>query len=92
MAENTWKPIESAPKDGTRILLWLPKYDVVVSGCWAEIPGEHDGPHTFYEAFDDWCIDNDLYIMDDPPDCYPTHWLDCPGVPIDKNGNQPGNK
>jgi hypothetical protein len=30
-----WKPIETAPKDGTEILLYLPKVNNVISGKWS---------------------------------------------------------
>lgn len=72
-----WKPIKSAPKDGTRVLLFLPKHNVAISGAWLTINGERDGAHVFYEAFEDWCIDEDIFIMDDPSE-YPTHWCEFP--------------
>ena len=71
---SNWKPIETAPKD-RRILMWFPQFDVVISGCWDTIPGERDGPHIYYEDFDDWCVDNDYIILDDPS-IYPTHWAE----------------
>jgi hypothetical protein len=76
-ALNIWMPIKTAPKDGTRILLYLTKHDVVVSGGWNTISGERDGPHVYYNDFEDWCIDNDLYLMDDPSE-YPTLWCEFP--------------
>lgn len=72
-----WKLINTAPKDGTRILLYLPKHDVVVSGMWDLIPGETLDGYKLYEDFYDWCIDDDLYIMDDPSE-YPTQWMEMP--------------
>jgi hypothetical protein len=41
-----WKPIASAPKDGTRVLLWNEKFTAPCSG-------------QFY-GFDDWKMDSDI--------------------------------
>lgn len=63
-----WKPIETAPKDGTPILVydpnpWLDPYSVITVSwdtqrkCWSEITGE-------------------LYAI-----YYPTHWMELPEKP-----------
>jgi hypothetical protein len=31
---SDWRPIGTAPKDGTKILLWDARYDGVCSGYW----------------------------------------------------------
>lgn len=77
---SKWKPIETAPKDGTRILLWFPNDAVAVSGLWYKYPEEREGPHVFSESFFDWSVDNDLIIMDDL-NKYPTHWMPLPEPP-----------
>ena len=42
-----WQPIETAPRDGTRILLALGKKPIIVTGHWETytgvVPGDHDG-------------------------------------------------
>jgi hypothetical protein len=56
-----WKPIETAPKDGTEILLYLPKVNNVISGNWSSNSGCW---------IDCWCAKKDS-------DCYlPSHWAE----------------
>lgn len=81
---SEWRTIKTAPKDGSWVLLWLPKNNVAISGCWDEVPGETCDGHLLYPAFDDWLIDEDLIILDDP-DWYPTHWMALPKAPKKAN-------
>jgi len=76
---NSWKSIDTAPRDGTRILLWLSKHDIAVSGLWELHDAETLDGHELYDSFYDWFIDNDLYIMDDPSE-YPSHWMPLPEI------------
>lgn len=65
---QTWQPIESAPKDGTDLLLWCPvEHDVAVAGF------QHVG---YWDDFSDgWQIpDTNMYIQ-------PTHWMPLPTSP-----------
>ena len=78
----TWQPIETAPKDGTAVLLY---------GLWAgEIAGPTSHPTTDIGAwskhkgdFDgfEWCLSTgDAYA------CWmkPTHWMPLPPAPADE--------
>lgn len=60
-----WRPIETAPKDGTYVLLWYP--------YWSSRPmvanWERDGSHWRSEHILSW------YQDDDPG---PTHWMPLP--------------
>ena len=74
-----WQPIETAPKDGTEVLLF---------GSWAgEINGKFDPPSIavglFYGEGDykefDWLATNtDAYCVWGKP----THWMPLPDEPI----------
>lgn len=65
MAE--WQPIETAPKDGTRIIFWGPNLAVAegewLSGKWAGHPTEG------------W------YRTNQSPRVRPTHWMPLPDAP-----------
>ena len=73
---SRWMPIETAPKDGTRIVLGNPDWLVVWSGSWLaeQPPGEPDyrwnswGPRWERTGF----CDRDLN---------PTHWQPLPSPP-----------
>lgn len=67
---SAWRPIETAPKDGTRVLVWALGdvflasfgYDIGDGSAWqpeyAEVP------------------------MFDDPDSAPTHWMPLPEPPM----------
>lgn len=61
-----WQPIESAPKDGTKILLLLKDSDVPHSG--------------YYKIRYSWRIAWDDYDLSDNDG--PTHWMPLPEPPI----------
>lgn len=69
---NNWKPIETAPKDGREILLWLPApYSRVEKAHWFEIWGNWQSC-DFIEPTDEYCgIGSEL----------PTHWQPLPEPP-----------
>jgi hypothetical protein len=76
---NMWQPIETAPKDGTKVLLF---------GLWCgEINGVFDLPSIevgYFNGPDGW---KDFNWMATGGDCYvvtgcPTHWMPLPNEPI----------
>lgn len=67
-APDSWRPIETAPKDGTRILVG--HSDAVFDAWWEEGGGNGDG-------WVDGCDDRyeDLIVYE------PTHWMPLPAAP-----------
>lgn len=70
-ADDGWRTIESAPKDGTRLLVFGGGADKVEVCAWCERVGAWDLDHTMLE---DW---------DNQPDGYsrPSHWRPLPAPP-----------
>lgn len=76
---ETWRPIATAPKDGTRVLIWGPNSDTVVCYCneWAHEPKwqpaavEASGAQGY----------PDVTIRGEP-----THWMPLPDTPTQKIG------
>jgi hypothetical protein len=64
---SEWQPIETAPMDGTEVILWWPHWsDTPVTGSWMEKSDQW---------FSEVCLG---YSDDDPP---PTHWRPLPPGP-----------
>lgn len=71
-----WQPIETAPKDGTRVMLYRSGWGIGVVGAWGEHPSKEccgwllvDGvyvPGALEESFVGWA--EEAAIM-------PTHWI-----------------
>jgi len=74
--DEAWRPIETAPKDGTVILLWWQTCRTAAIGRW-EVRGSHDGPSITYEG---WKCHDDQVIPTNQNDC--THWMQLPGAPV----------
>lgn len=75
---SEWKTIDSAPKDGTVVLLFCPKSwdsEGVRVGWWCTSPAEHN--------FDDSGWYDDESASHDVSDLYgePTHWMPLPEPP-----------
>lgn len=70
----TWATIETAPKDGSRVDLWM--YDVELAMSWREADcifaeGGWNAPAD----------DGGFYWLDRPGVLYPTHWMFPPDPP-----------
>jgi hypothetical protein len=74
----TWQPIETAPKDGTRVLVfWADgrKCPVDVSWYWDHHDIEYGKVVRTYQR---WM--SNRYAANGPP---PTHWMPLPKPPIE---------
>ena len=67
-----WQPINTAPKDGTEILLALNDGSVVMSS-WVEDACEYIGSSGFFKECDRY--------GDNPRFYSPTHWMPIPKAP-----------
>ena len=77
VVNNRWKPIETAPKDGTWLLFFDENKDVVIGGHW-HVDGGRDDPGGFEPPWAWWVSDNDWVMWDSGPDDAPTHWMQIP--------------
>ena len=80
-----WQPIETAPRDGTWILLWDDHLGLAVSGCWYDYPGINT-PDDYEAPWSFWTADNDLISFWVGGDDYysPTHWMPLPPAPTQR--------
>lgn len=65
---SEWQPMETAPKDGTRVLTW----GCLHSDCTGEIPQAQISYHTEYG----WC--SDAWGGHEP-----AYWMHLPEPPLD---------
>lgn len=71
-----WQPIETAPNDGTYVLIG-----------WFEFPGQRHMEVAFWHGTHKaWCQSHGLFTTD--PNWQPTHWRPLPSPP--DNGSTPG--
>jgi Protein of unknown function (DUF551) len=71
-----WQPIETAPKDGSAILLYSPKHGTVEGG-WDQVDGgghPENGPSIYWWA-------SRYVVFEDGPYDAPTHWMPLPAPP-----------
>lgn len=83
---TNWQPIETAPKDGTNILLYFPKGTPRTKlGYWFEHKQFVNGKLVRESA--SWCYDfpnyslsfcNEVHWLSEPK---PTHWMPLPAPP-----------
>jgi hypothetical protein len=70
-SETTWQPIETAPRDGRKLLVWWPYWQ----------PNHAVVAH--FEAFGGWMGDCCLSEFHEVvfPERNPTHWMELPNAP-----------
>ena len=76
MTAHEWRPIETAPKDGTHVLIWSKPWALCWHGYW-----QHEKPPgwpSYLEWFPHWTRTN---FCD--PKLLPTHWMSLPDPPKD---------
>ena len=65
LSQDNWQPIETAPKDGTDVILWDPALDVGVTiGSWSD-----------YKKSGDWWMEGEQVTG------FPSHWMPLPEPP-----------
>ena len=68
---SDWRPIETAPKDGTWFLAYVPEF-----ACMAWGPHEFCAWTTDYSGRSYWCE------TDTSEEIEPIHWMPLPSPPI----------
>ena len=63
-----WQPMETAPRDGTRIILYAPYKKTVGEGHW-------------YNLMQRFCFDGKVF---DKCEIMATHWMPLPNPPKEK--------
>lgn len=77
---DSWQPIESAPKDGTRVLFYDPHSSVGVhAGCWDASFTSTDDGLSFRGAWTDYSVHS--FGSEECNEYYPTHWQPLPEPP-----------
>jgi len=71
----TWQPIETAPKDGTEVLLWEKHTYVPVVGLYRVQAGKWRASQEHYDVDGDGCVVDTLCQE------YITHWMPLPAPP-----------
>lgn len=71
-----WKPIETAPKDGTEIIGY--NGETVRSYAWIAYPDDVDHIGWCYAGYSHG---GRLDYLHNVPDAEPTHWIEFPNAP-----------
>lgn len=80
MSDMQWRTIESAPKDGTRVLLYENEIDGQTVGFWSTcLWVDHGGAWVIYEAR------SDTITLE------PKNWMPLPSPPSDDSEAQAGS-
>jgi uncharacterized C2H2 Zn-finger protein len=75
MGETRWRPIATAPKDGTEVLLYCPKRGTTVRGRWSD-ERYANKPRPY------WTHDRErIWGKLDTRADQPTHWMPLPPPP-----------
>lgn len=76
---RTWQPIETAPKDGTRVWIYVPEFEpneyVAEFGSTADLPKDHE------DYWEGWVFADEILINHCSDELEPTHWMPLPFPP-----------
>lgn len=81
-----WRPIETAPKDGTAVLLggrWKP-FDILKGGEWHQQIFRWGSYSSANDAESEWWSDAHIGVRSDHWNVEWTHWMPLPEPPEDK--------
>lgn len=67
-----WLPIETAPQDGTAILVWDPGVETMLIASW--------GKHNHVPLYG-WVYGADVIGGEEVDGCEPSHWMPLPEPP-----------
>jgi hypothetical protein len=73
-----WQPIETAPKDGTRVWIYVPDFDpneYVASFAHTDLPDDHE------DYWEGWTFADEVLINHSCEEPEPTHWMPLPAPP-----------
>lgn len=71
-ADLSWQPIETAPKDGTKIDLWV---------NWSEVGEWYRSPDAYWTG-SDWMLSSGFTILQYKYTLSATHWMPAPTGPL----------
>lgn len=74
----TWKPIETAPKDGTDVLLWEKWSDAPIVGWY------HNRNGKWYANTEHYNTDGNACVIDNLSQELITHWQHLPEPPCEQ--------
>ena len=76
---NEWQPIETAPTDGTYVLLFFPDYIHKVWIGYYEI-SEHFSHGKCVSSNKYWSVIGSIFSS--AKESHPTHWMPLPNAPV----------
>ena len=80
MSTDPWQPMDTAPRDGTHILvyspLWMPTHAAVTWWCLNLLTGKKSEATRAPMVADYWTNGRGFRL-----DCEPTHWMPLPAPP-----------
>lgn len=80
-AERDWLPIDSAPKDGTRVLGFFPSHKGAASPNGAVFMMRWDSERHARKPQPHWSAEGWVWGIRDMRGCQPSHWLPIPPLP-----------
>jgi len=80
---SAWQPIDTAPKDGSQLLLFCGDYEppfFVGSFTWIDLPKDHE------DYWEGWSFSEEILANHCGAEPEPTHWMPLPATPDQASG------